>query len=337
MRAKKVDITLPGTDLRLTDLPLEEPRFVKKMDCVAVQRIEQIPSGEEWIREVKWDGYRVCVVKKAGRVVIRTKSNQEPSARYKHIGESLSASRLPDCVLDAELVALGYGDRPSFQLLQQSRRNDASVVIYAFDLLNYRGRDLKRVPMWQRRSALEAIAAHFPEHVRLSELLPEETQMARLVAALEQHRVEGIVVKRKESMYLEGKEPGSWVKFRLYEIDEFVIGGYLNRDDPFFDALIVGQYEGAELLYKEKVRFGFDDEKKRRLLGLMEPLRVPMCPFRNLPERRRRGALDEQQMAEAVWVIPHLRCTVEYTEKTERGNIRGHGRFGEMLNGYSLR
>jgi hypothetical protein len=75
----------------------------------------------------------------------------------------------------------------------------------------------------------------------------------------------------------------------------------------------------------------------RRLLGLMEPLRVPVCPFRNLPERRRRGALDDQQMAEGVRVTPHLRCTVEYTEKTERGNIRGHGRFGEMLNGYSLR
>src|SRR3981189_339275 len=105
---------------------------------------------------------------------------------------------------------------------------------------------------------------------------------------------------------------------------------YLKRDDPFLDALIVGQYEGADLLYKEKVRFGFDDEKKRRILGLMEPLRVTVCPFRNLPERRRRGALDDQQMAEAVWVTPHLRCTVEYTEKTERGNIRGHGRFGEM-------
>jgi ATP-dependent DNA ligase len=88
---------------------------------------EQIPSGEEWIREVKWDGYRVCVVKKADRVAIRTKSNQEPSARYKHIGESLSASHLPDCVLDAELVALGYGERPSSQLLQQSRRSNAPV------------------------------------------------------------------------------------------------------------------------------------------------------------------------------------------------------------------
>ena len=161
--------------------------------------------------------------------------------------------------------------------------------------------------------------------------------MSRLVAALDEHQLEGIIVKRKNSTYREGKEPGTWIKHRLYCVGEFIIGGYLKRDDPYFDALIVGEKSGSELHYKEKVRFGFDDEKKRRLLGLMKPLRVPVCPFRNLPERRRRGALDDWQMAEAVWVAPHLRCTVEYTEKTERANIRGHGRFGEMLNGYSLR
>jgi bifunctional non-homologous end joining protein LigD len=85
------------------------------------------------------------------------------------------------------------------------------------------------------------------------------------------------------------------------------------------------------LLYKEKVRFGFDNEKKRELMKWMEPLRSATCPFSNLPERNRRGSLNEAQMAEAVWLEPKLRCTVEYTEKTESGNIRGHGRFGELL------
>jgi ATP-dependent DNA ligase len=84
------------------------------------------------------------------------------------------------------------------------------------------------------------------------------------------------------------------------------------------------------LIYKEKVRFGFDDEKKQRLLKLMGPREIPDSPFSNLPEGKRRGALDPEQMAKAVWVRPELRCTVEYTEKTERGNIRGHGRFGEL-------
>jgi ATP-dependent DNA ligase len=146
--------------------------------------------------------------------------------------------------------------------------------------------------------------------------LPEGVDIGRLVGALSAQRLEGVVIKRKDSTYLEG---------------EFVIGGYLKRHDPIFDALIVGQYEGDELLYKEKVRFGFDQEKKVAILRLMEPLRIEQCPFANLPERRRRGALDALQMKEAVWVKPVLHCTVEYTEKTEQGSIRGHGRFGEIL------
>lgn len=113
-------------------------------------------------------------------------------------------------------------------------------------------------------------------------------------------------------------------------VDEFIIGGYLKRDDPYFDALIVGEKTEHGLHYKEKVRFGFDDEKKRELLERMDALRVSGNPFDNLPEKPRRGALDAQQMADAVWVRPVLHCTVEYTEKTQRGNIRGHGRFGEL-------
>ena len=155
--------------------------------------------------------------------------------------------------------------------------------------------------------------------------------MPRLVAALDEHGLEGIVVKRKDSFYREGKEPGSWIKHRLYKIGEFIIGGYLKRGDPYFDALIVGEKSGEHLHYKEKVRFGFDDEKKRYLHERMDALRAAECPFDNLPEKPRRGALDAQQMTEAVWIRPKLHCTVEYTEKTQTGNIRGHGRFGELI------
>lgn len=171
----------------------------------------------------------------------------------------------------------------------------------------------------------------FPEYVRLSELLPEKPEMARLVRALDEQQLEGIEVKRKSSTYREGATPGTWIKYRLYQIGEFIIGGYLKRDDPYFDALIVGETSGDRLLYRERVRFGFDDEKKADLLQRMNALRSPVCPFDNLPEPSRRGALDALQMKEAVWVRPELRSTVEYTERTESGSIRGHGRFGELL------
>lgn len=93
----------------------------------------------------------------------------------------------------------------------------------------------------------------------------------------------------------------------------------------------MGQKRGDQLHYKEKVRFGFDDDKKHDLLERMSHLQIRECPFSNLPEPRRRGALDKQQMREAVWVQPLLHCTVKYTERTQTGNIRGHGRFGQLL------
>lgn len=155
--------------------------------------------------------------------------------------------------------------------------------------------------------------------------------MERLVQALDEQRLEGIIVKRRSSHYVEGRASRTWVKFRLYQIGELVIGGYLKRDDPYFDALIVGEQRGQELLYKEKVRFGFDDEKKADLLRRMSSLRIASCPFANLPEHPRRGSLSAEQMGDAVWIEPVMCCTVEYTEKTAAGNIRGHGRFGQLI------
>jgi bifunctional non-homologous end joining protein LigD len=304
------------------------------MDCVAVNEVGLIPaSGADWLREIKWDGYRVCIVKIGHEVSFRTKSNLPPGARYQHIEESLSASKLLNCVLDAELVAVDPEGHPSFQLLQQSRHNDAEVVVYVFDILNYDGRNLMHLELESRREVLDALASRFPQYVRLSELLPADASISALVAAINEQRLEGIIVKRKTSRYREGSELGTWIKYRLYKIGEFVIGGYLKRHDLFFDALIVGERKEGKLVYKEKVRFGFDDEKKADLLARMDAMRLSRTPFDNLPERNRRGSLDAEEMREAVWVRPDLRCTVEYTERTKSGNIRGHGRFGELLNG----
>ena len=95
------------------------------------------------------------------------------------------------------------------------------------------------------------------------------------------------MVERNDSTYLAGKAAGICVKHRLYAVGEFVIGGYLKRSDLYFDAIIVAENSQGELLYKEKVRFGFDDEKKCELLKRVEPLRSATCLFSNLPERNR--------------------------------------------------
>lgn len=162
MPAKRSRAKLPGTDLDLHDLPEAQPRFIRKMDCIAVNAIDQIPSDPDWFREIKWDGYRICTIKDGDAAALRTKSNQEPGARYRHILDSIAHSALPSCVLDSELVALDREGRPSFQLLQQSRRNRAEIVLYVFDILNYAKRDLRALPLQVRRAVLDAVSSKFP-------------------------------------------------------------------------------------------------------------------------------------------------------------------------------
>jgi bifunctional non-homologous end joining protein LigD len=165
-----------GADLRLDELPRADPRFIRKMDCVAVNDVASIPAGPIWLLEIKWKGYRTCVFKQNDAVIFRTKSNQEPSARYKYIAESLSSrSKLPACVLDAELVALDAEGRLSFQLLQQSRRNRAQIVLYVFDVLNYAGRDLLRLPLEIRRAALRFLPFNALWNVHKYDSPPPET------------------------------------------------------------------------------------------------------------------------------------------------------------------
>src|SRR5436309_13684003 len=103
------------------------------------------------------------------------------------------------------------------------------------------------------------------------------------------------------------------------------------RSDPVFDALVVGQYHVGKLLYKEKIRFGFEGVDKREILKMLEPLRTPTCPFANLPQKKRRGALDEGQMRECTWVRPELWCEMEFPEWTNTGEIRGHGKFRQII------
>jgi bifunctional non-homologous end joining protein LigD len=105
----------------------------------------------------------------------------------------------------------------------------------------------------------------------------------------------------------------------------------MRRSDPVFDALAIGRYQGGKLLYKEKIRFGFEGVDKREIVKSLEPLRIHTCPFDNLPQKRRHGTLDEAQMRECTWVRPEIWCEMEFPEWTNTGEIRGHGKFRQMI------
>ncbi|HJX00796.1 MAG TPA: non-homologous end-joining DNA ligase [Terriglobales bacterium] len=318
--------------LDLAALPKAEPKFIKPMECSEVGSPEQLPHDPaQWLYKIKWDGFRCEVVKENGNTRLLTRRGNEPNARYKHILEALEASSLPDCVLDGELVALSKDGVPEFQLLQNSRHNDAPVVFVAFDVLNCQGHDLTGIPLEDRKQLLVSLGPILPAQAALiSEGL--EGNLDQIITVIEQKGLEGVVVKRRSSLYHAGKDKfEGWVKYRISEVDEFVIGGYMRRSDPVFDALVVGQYQNGKLLYKEKIRFGFEGGDKREIVKSLEHLRVRTCPFANLPQKKRRGALDEAQMRECTWVRPELWCEMEFPEWTNTGEIRGHGKFRQII------
>ena len=150
----------------------------------------------------------------------------------------------------------------------------------------------------------------------------------RVIAAARDFGFEGIVAKRKHSIYEAGKRSGTWVKCRVSPGQELVVGGYLPSGKTF-DALLVGYYEGKRLVFIAKIRNGFAGDARRRVMASLRPLESERCPFANLPEPKnaRRGvALTAEVMKRCRWLKPKLVAQIEFTEWTDADHLR-HARF----------
>ncbi len=320
-------VAASATTADLSSVPMAEPQFVAPMECDEVQCPEQLPSNRsDWLYEIKWDGHRAIAVKRGGMVGLYTRNGKAPTCRHSHIVEALQNSNLPDCTLDGELVAFDENRVPRFQLLQNSYRNDAPVVYVLFDIVNYQSRDVTGLPLEERKRLLRNVSSDLPpQRVALSEAI--EAELGDFLELVRSNELEGVVAKRRDSIYRSGKVSTAWVKYWIGQQTEFVIGGYLREKDPLFDALIAGEYVNGKLVYREKVRHGFTHADKLRLLDMLQPLRIPQCPFSNLPQSKRRGALDTEQMQNCIWAKPQIWCLLRYKERTAAGELREHGLF----------
>jgi bifunctional non-homologous end joining protein LigD len=228
-------------------------------------------------------------------------------------------------ILDGEIVALDEKGRPSFNALQNYRPR-RPVQFYAFDLLAYKGKDLLKRPLEERRVLLERAVGSLPGAIRISETF--ESDPETLAGAAQELGLEGVIAKRRDSLYEPGLRTGAWVKLRVNKGQELVIGGYIPAGDSF-DSLLVGYYEKGQLLFIAKVRNGFVPASRRRLLEAFKGLETAVCPFANLPEPKsaRRGrALTREEMRKCEWLQPKLVAQIEFTDWTEDDHLR-HSRF----------
>jgi len=287
---------------------------------------DALPSGEQWLYELKLDGYRAIAFKRNGTVSLRSRNNHDFNVRYPAVVEALK--QLPDnTVVDGEIVAFDQEGRPSFSALQNFGSGAAAVVYYLFDVMVLRDKDLRREPLSKRRQLLEkSVLPKLPEPVQYAG--PLDAELTVLIQSVKAHGFEGLVAKRRTSLYESGLRSGAWMKMRVNRGQEFVIGGY-TRGTNTFDALVFGYYERSKLLYAARTRSGFTPVMRAQLSRKFQGLETDVCPFANLPEAKsgRWGqGLTAAKMAEVQWLKPVLVGQFEFLEWTADNHLR-HSKF----------
>ncbi len=307
---------------RLESLPKTEASFVEPMDCLSVSKL---PEGLGWIWKIKLDGYRALAVKSGRGVTLLSRRRKSLNRQFPNTVEGL-ADLPAGTVVDGEVVAIDESGRPDFNLLQHFRAESSRIQYYIFDLLFWKDRDLTRLPLIERRALLKSVVVIRDKRIRIADYF--DAAPKDLLSAVREQRLEGIIGKRKDSLYQPGKRSGAWIKYRVNRGQEFVIGGYF--PGPYgFDSLIVGYYEGDKLMYVARTRNGFVPASRRQVFSKLKHFATPTCPFVNLPETRRSRfgeELNAEKMKKAVWLRPEAVGQIEFLEWTGGHRLR-HSKF----------
>lgn len=298
-------------------------RFIEPMKA----RLAERPPKGKWIYEIKWDGFRAMAFKNGDATRLLSRTEKDFGRRFPEILESVQALGADDLILDGEIVALDEEGRSSFQLLQayDLGQDKPSIIYYVFDLLRLDGKSLLNQPLAERKKELEKILGEASGQIRYSASL--EGNIDQLLKQARRLGLEGFVGKRADSVYEPGRRSGAWIKLKLHQQQEMVIGGFTDPAGSrhHFGSLLIGYYEKDELLCAGKVGTGFDDVLLRSLSARFKALSASGCPFRNLPEKRsgRFGAgITVAEMRHCHWLKPQLVCQVKYAEWTRDGKLR---------------
>jgi bifunctional non-homologous end joining protein LigD len=301
-------------------LPKARVGFIEPM---LARSVTELPAEKkDWLYEVKLDGYRCLIGKSSAQVKLWSRRENLLTKQFPLIA-SAANELAPGTLMDGEIVALDEQGHVSFNLLQHHRSSARALQFYAFDLLIYKGRSLLDVPLETRRELLKESLKPVADPIRLSEAFA--TAPSDIIDRAKELGFEGIVAKRKTSLYEPGERTGAWLKYRINRGQEFVVGGY-TPGNPF-DALIVGYYERERLLYAGKVRNGFVLQVRREVAKRFKGLEIENCPFANLPEKKRtQWALTKKEMDNCVWLKPQLVAQIEFVEWTPDNHLR-HSKF----------
>jgi bifunctional non-homologous end joining protein LigD len=251
--------------------------------------VEKAFDNPEWLFEIKWDGYRAVAFIRDGQVRLVSRTQNDLTAQFRDLSGLPEFIKAERAILDGEIVALDEEGRPSFSLMQQRTgfqpgrrrlpgREGVRVIYYAFDLLYLDGVDLRRVALEERKRLLQEIIKK-SDVIHFSDDYPEKG--LELLEAARQRELEGIVAKKRNSIY-EEKRSRDWLKIKITQRQECVIGGYTPPEGSreYFGALVLGLYNAKRrLIHVGQVGTGFDHSTLKEMFTRMQPLKTKENPF----------------------------------------------------------
>jgi bifunctional non-homologous end joining protein LigD len=273
--------------------------------------VDKAFDSDQWLFEVKWDGYRAIAEVNQHDVNIYSRNKLSFNEAFSQVAEALKSLSI-DAVLDGEIAALDKNGFAKFQLLQNFKRTGiGNIVYYVFDLLSLNGKDLRDLPLLERKKLLQNI---IPENhiIRYNDHVIADG-IAFYEASVKQD-IEGIIAKRITSIYSEGIRTKDWVKIKTHKRQEAVIAGYTKARGgrKFFGALVLGIYKNKKLVYAGHTGGGFTQALLKETFQALTPLIRPTCPFEEVPKTN----------MPVTWVEPKLLCEVKFQEWTDDGHMR---------------
>ena len=271
-------------------------------------------SKDDWIYELKLDGYRVIAGKADGKTTLYSRRGNDYSKKYHLIAEEVSTLNA-SFVMDGEVCYIGKDEKADFQKLQHNEHEQEKLHYYVFDLLWLNGHDLKPLPLVERKKLLKVLLGNSPEHIHFLDHIEKEGEA--FFKKIEKKGLEGIISKRADSLYHPGDRSKDWLKIKTGHRQEMIICGYMpsEKEGRPFRSLLCAIHENNQLVYCGRVGTGFNEKLQDEIFRKLKPLETGKINIENAPSER-----------SIHWVKPKLICEVKFAEWTQ-GRIMRHASF----------
>lgn len=283
-------------------------QFIRPMLTTAVDKPF---DSDDWIFELKLDGYRAIAEIRSSQLKLYSRNGISFKERYPIISQALKKIRSL-MILDGEIVLLNEEGEPDFQKLQNYEENPGyALAYYVFDILSLKGKDLKNLPLIERKAILKKTLGISPV-IRFCDHI--EKSGKQFYKKVIKKKLEGIIAKRKESIYLPGFRTKEWLKIKDQKSQEAIIAGFTapKGSRRYFGSLLLSQYNNDQLEYIGSAGTGFSDKLLKELMQKMKPLITTRSPFND--KVKANGSI--------TWIKPVLVCEVGYSEITTGGMLR---------------